>query len=293
MRSALFYGSGVALVTPFSEGRVDLRSFEKLIDWQIDSMTDAIIVLGTTGEPSTISPSERAEMIECAASAVAGRVPLIVGAGSNSTATAILYAEQAQALGADGLLVVTPYYNKASRRGLIEHFHAIADQVEIPIVVYNVPSRTGVNLEPPVAAELLKHPMLRGVKEASGDIRQMTELCATCPGAALYSGNDDQVYALMALGARGVISVAANILPGPMHEMAASYLRGDIEMSRDLQFQTLEIIRALFSEVSPIPVKTALWMMGKIQNEFRLPLAPLDEARTERLRAAMERWNLQ
>jgi len=292
MRSALFYGSGVALVTPFSEGRVDLRSFEKLIDWQIDSMTDAIIVLGTTGEPSTISPSERAEMIECAASAVAGRVPLIVGAGSNSTATAILYAEQAQALGADGLLVVTPYYNKASRRGLIEHFHAIADQVEIPIVVYNVPSRTGVNLEPPVAAELLKHPMLRGVKEASGDIRQMTELCATCPGAALYSGNDDQVYALMALGARGVISVAANILPGPMHEMAASYLRGDIEMSRDLQFQTLEIIRALFSEVSPIPVKTALWMMGKIQNEFRLPLAPLDEARTERLRAAMERWNL-
>ncbi|NLD59589.1 MAG: 4-hydroxy-tetrahydrodipicolinate synthase [Clostridiales bacterium] len=292
MRSALFYGSGVALVTPFSEGRVDLRSFETLIDWQIDSMTDAIIVLGTTGEPSTISPTERAEMIECAASTVAGRVPLIVGAGSNSTATAILYAQQGQSLGADGLLIVTPYYNKASRRGLIEHFYAIADQVEIPIIVYNVPSRTGVNLEPQVAAELLKHPMLRGVKEASGDIKQMTELCALCSGAALYSGNDDQTYALMTLGARGVISVAANILPGTMHDMAASYLRGDIEMSRELQFATLEIIRALFSEVSPIPVKAALWMMGKIRNEFRLPLSPLDEAKAAKLRAAMEKWNL-
>ena len=224
--------------------------------------------------------------------AVAGRVPLIVGAGANDTRTAAAYAEEAQALGADGLLVVTPYYNKASRTGLIEHYHAIADRVDIPIIAYNVPSRTGLDLPPEVAAELLKHPMIRGVKEASGDIRQMQRLAALCPGAALYAGNDDQAYAMMALGARGVISVVANVLPTAVHEMIASYLRGDVDLSRETQFALLDIAGALFAEVSPIPVKTALAMMGRIEEELRLPLTPLEDKKRAVLRKALAAWDL-
>ena len=292
MRNALFYGSGVALVTPFSGGRIDLGALEALIHWQIDMLTDAIIVLGTTGEPCTIAPMERAALIERAVSCVAGRVPLIVGAGANDTHTAIACAEQAQALGADGLLVVTPYYNKASREGLLAHYWAIADSVDIPIIAYNVPSRTGMNMPPEVVAELLKHPMIRGVKEASGDIRQMQRLAALCPGAAIYAGNDDQAYAMMALGARGVISVAANVLPTAMHEMAASYLRGDVELSREMQFALLDIADALFCEVSPIPVKAALAMMGRIEEELRLPLTPLEGEKRAALRKALAAWEL-
>ena len=292
MRNALFYGSGVALVTPFSGGKLDLRALERLIEWQIEMLTDAIIVLGTTGEPCTVSQSERAALIECAVSTVAGRVPLLVGAGSNDTHAAMRHAEQAQALGADGLLVVTPYYNKTSNEGLVSHFRAIADSVDIPIIAYNVPSRTGMELAPQTAAELLKHPMLRGVKEASGDIRRMTQLAALCPGAALYAGNDDQAYAMMALGARGVISVVANVLPAQVHDMAASYLRGDIELSREMQFSMLEIADALFCEVNPIPVKAALAMMGYIREELRAPLVALDAHRRARLRAALRAWDI-
>ena len=292
MRNALFYGSGVALVTPFSGGKIDLRAFEALIHWQIDMLTDAIIVLGTTGEPCTITAPERAALIECAVSTVAGRVPLIVGAGANDTRTAVAYAEEAQALGADGLLVVTPYYNKASRTGLIEHYHSVADRVDIPIIAYNVPSRTGLNLPAEVVAELLKHPMIRGVKEASGDIRQMNRLAALCPGAALYAGNDDQAYTMMALGARGVISVVANVLPTAVHEMAASYLRSDVDLSREMQFALLDIADALFAEVSPIPVKAALAMMGRIEEELRLPLTPLEGEKRAALRKALAAWDL-
>ena len=292
MRNALFYGSGVALVTPFSGGKIDLGALEALIHWQIDMLTDAIIVLGTTGEPCTIAPMERAALIERAVSCVAGRVPLIVGAGANDTHTAIACAEQAQALGADGLLVVTPYYNKASREGLLAHYWAIADSVDIPIIAYNVPSRTGMNMPPEVVAELLKHPMIRGVKEASGDIKQMQRLAALCPGAAIYAGNDDQAYAMMALGARGVISVVANVLPTAMHEMAASYLRGDVELSREMQFALMDVADALFCEVSPIPVKAALSMMGRIEEELRLPLTPLEGEKRAALRKALAAWKL-
>ena len=292
MRNALFYGSGVALVTPFSGGKVDLRAFEALIHWQIDMLTDAIIILGTTGEPCTISPMERAALIECAVSCVAGRVPLIVGAGANDTRTAVAYATQAQALGADGLLVVTPYYNKASRTGLLAHYNTVADSVDIPIIAYNVPSRTGLNMPPEVVAELLKHPMVRGIKEASGDIRQMQRLAALCPGAALYAGNDDQAYAMMALGGRGVISVVANVLPTAVHEMAASYLRGDVELGREMQFALLDIADALFCEVSPIPVKAALSMMGKVEEELRLPLTPLEGKKRIALHKALAAWEL-
>ena len=251
-------------------------------------MTDAIILLGTTGGPCCVTQEERSEMIECAVSTVAGRVPLLVGAGANDTRVAVRNAVQAQALGADGLLVVTPYYNKTSSEGLIGYFHAVADSVEIPVIAYNVPSRTGMNLPPETVAELLKHPMLRGVKEACADLRQMTRLAALCPGAALYAGNDDQAYAMMSLGARGVISVVANVLPGMVREMIANYLRGDVELSREMQFALLDITDALFCEVSPIPVKAALAMMGRINEELRPPLAPLQGQKRERLRAALE-----
>lgn len=289
MQNALFYGSCVALVTPFSDGKVDFEAFEKLIDWQIDSDTDAILALGTTGEPATIRRCERAELIERAVSRVAGRVPVWVGTGTNDTSRAVQLSREAQALGADALLVVTPYYNRASRQGLIEHYFTIADQVEIPIIVYNVPSRTGVNLTPDTFAELLKHPMICGIKEASGDIRQMTELARVCRGGvAMYAGNDDQAYTMLALGARGVVSVAANVIPTAMHDLVMAYLRCDTELSLEMQFAAMDLISALFSEVSPIPVKAALARMGRIRNELRLPLSPLGEAETDRLFTTMD-----
>ena len=279
MQGKLFYGSGVALVTPFRDQAVDYERLEKLIDWQIEAGTDALIVLGTTGEPSTIAPAERSAIIECAVERCAGRVPVYVGTGANCTRTAIAQSIEAQRLGADGLLVVTPYYNKASQRGLIEHYTAIADSVEVPIIVYNVPGRTGLNLPPEVMLELAKHPLLCGFKEAATNPAQLMRLFELLgDGIAIYSGNDDLVLPMMALGARGVISVAANVAPAQVHAMAMGWLRGEIDASRRLQFDLLPLIRALFSEVSPIPVKAALAMMGRIADELRLPLVPLDDA---------------
>ena len=293
MQGNLFYGSGTALVTPFRAQRVDYDCLEALIDWQIDSGTDALIVLGTTGEPSTITPSERSAIIECAVARCAGRVPLYVGTGCNSTRTAIAQSIEAQRLGADGLLVVTPYYNKASHRGLIEHYIAIADSVQVPIIVYNVPGRTGLNLPPEVMLELAKHPLLCGFKEAATNPAQLMRLFELLgDGIAIYSGNDDLVLPMMALGARGVISVAANVAPAQVHAMAMGWLRGEIDASRRLQFDLLPLIRALFSEVSPIPVKAALAMMGRIADELRLPLVPLDDARRDALRRELQQLGL-
>lgn len=293
MQNNLFYGSGVALVTPFHENRVDFDSLEKLIDWQIDSNTDALIVLGTTGEPCTISDEERNDIIECAQSRCAGRIPLIIGVGSNNTSKAIRYAAEAQQLGADALLAVTPYYNRASRQGLIEHYTSIANSVEIPVIMYNVPSRTGVNLEPEVVAELAKHPMLCAVKDANSNPSHMMELARLCgDGIAIYSGNDDNVLQSMALGAHGVISVAANIIPNQMHAMVMSWIHGDAKACRDQQLEWLPLIRQLFTEVSPIPVKAALSMMGKLEDSLRLPLVPLASNHREELRREMLRQNL-
>lgn len=293
MHNTLFYGCGTALVTPFRGNRVDFDAMENLIDWQIDSDIDALIVLGTTGEPATISPSERTALIECAVARCARRVPLIIGTGCNNTRTAIQQSVEAQMLGADALLVVTPYYNRTSRAGIIEHFTAIADKVEIPIIMYNVPSRTGMNLEPETVAELAKHPMLCAVKEATTSLRQLMDLCAACDdGIAIYSGNDDQVLAAMALGARGAISVAGNIIPNQMHEMTMSWIRGDYKHCRDIQMRYLPLIRRLFDEVSPIPVKAALAFMNKIENTLRLPLIPLDENKLELLRRELKRFEL-
>lgn len=293
MQGKLFYGSGVALVTPFRDQSVDYERLEKLIDWQIEAGTDALIVLGTTGEPSTIAPAERSAIIECAVERCAGRVPVYVGTGSNCTRTAIAQSIEAQRLGADGLLVVTPYYNKASQRGLIEHYTAIADSVEVPIIVYNVPGRTGLNLPPEVMLELAKHPLLCGFKEAATNPAQLMRLFELLgDGIAIYSGNDDLVLPMMALGARGVISVAANVAPAQVHAMAMGWLRGETDASRRLQFDLLPLIRALFSEVSPIPVKAALAMMGRIADELRLPLVPLDDARRDALRREMQKLGL-
>ena len=289
MQGNLFYGSGTALITPFRGNRVDYEALEQLIDWQIDSETDALIILGTTGEAPTITPPERSAIIECAVARCAGRVPLYVGSGSNCTKTAVSQSVEATRLGADGLLVVTPYYNKTSCSGLIEHYTAIADNVNVPIIVYNVPSRTGLSMPPEIMLELAKHPLLCGFKEASGDISYASRLFELLgEGIAIYSGNDDLVLPLMALGARGVISVAANIVPEEMHAMVLHYLRGEINACRKLQTALMPLIRALFSDVNPIPVKAALSMMNRIEDTLRLPLVPLGKNKREQLKKQLQ-----
>ena len=274
--NGLFYGSGTALVTPFRDGKVDFAALGALIDWQMISGTDALVVLGTTGEPSTLSDVEREQIIAFAVEHAAGRVPVIAGTGSNDTAKAIALAHGAEAEGADALLVVTPYYNKAGDDGLIRHFSEIANCVRIPIIVYNVPSRTGVNLKPEIVVELAKHPRIRGIKEASGNMRQIAELCRLAgDGLYLYAGDDADAFGVLALGGQGVISVAANVVPTAMHELAARFRAGEIAESRAMQLSLLPLIRALFCEVNPIPVKAALAEMGRIGEEMRLPLTPL------------------
>ena len=293
MLGNLFYGSGTALVTPFRGQRVDYDSLERLIDSQIEAETDAIIILGTTGEPSTITPPERSAIIECAVSRCAGRLPLYVGTGSSSTKTAVEQSVEAMRLGADGLLVVTPYYSKANKSGIVEHYLSIADSVDIPIIVYNVPSRTGMNLPPEVMLELARHPLLCGFKQASSDFSQAMRLFELVgDGVAIYSGNDDLTLPMMSLGARGVISVAANIVPAQMHAMTLGYLRGELAAARALQFSLLPLIRSLFSEVSPVPVKAALAMLGKIENTLRPPLLPLDDNNAAELRRQLKRLRL-
>ena len=293
MQGNLFYGCGTALVTPFRGNRIDFDALENLIDGQIDADIDALVVLGTTGEPESISEAERSAIIECALARCARRVPMIVGTGANDTRTAIRRAVEAQMLGADALLVVTPYYNRASNQGLIEHYTAIADRVEIPIIMYNVPSRTGVNLEPRVVPELAKHPMLCALKDACTDAAHMTDMARLCgDGIAIYSGSDECVLQALALGAHGLISVAANVIPSEMHALTMSWIRGDTKACRNLAFHWMPLINCLSSEVNPIPVKAALDMMGKLEETLRLPLAPLDAARREALRRELKRQSL-
>ena len=288
MSAKLFYGCGTALVTPFRGDRVDYDALEGLIDWQIESGVDALVVLGTTGEPPTLTSNERTEIIECAVARCAGRVPLVVGTGSNDTRRAVAQSVEARRLGADALLVVTPYYNRASRQGLIEHFRAVADAADLPIILYNVPGRTGVNLDAALVAELAKHPNLCAVKEASGSVRQLTDLARLCgEGVAVYCGNDNMIVPARALGARGAISVAANVAPAQMRALTADWLRGEAKRCLDAQVALLPLIDALFSEVNPIPVKAALAMMGRIENALRLPLCPLGAEKQARLREVM------
>lgn len=284
MNDAVFRGSGTALVTPFQDDRVDFDALGQLIDRQIAGGADALIISGTTGEPPTLTEAEKAALLGYALERADGRLPVIAGTGSNSTKAAVQQSVRAQRLGADALLVVTPYYNRATQQGLADHFTAIADAVEIPVILYNVPARTGVNLLPETAALLSGHENICGVKEASGSVSQMAELARlTGDTLALYAGNDDQVLPMLALGGQGVISVAANIVPGRMHALTESWFRGDVGQCRSIQLELLPLMRALFCEVNPIPVKAALQMMGLCSDEMRLPLTALQAEKRAQL----------
>lgn len=293
MAKPMFCGVGCALVTPFRNGKIDTDAFEKLIDYQMEHETDALIVCGTTGEASTLTDGEMCDLIACAASRAAGRVPVIAGCGSNSTQTALRRAKRACEAGADALLAVTPYYNKCSRAGLMEHFTSIADQSPVPVILYNVPSRTGVNLSPEAALTLFRHPMIQGMKEASQDMTQVISLLRDAgDGAYIYAGNDGMFLPMLALGARGAISVCANIAPALTRRIAVSAFRGDYEDAREAHNRLLPLIDALFASVNPIPVKAALSLMGVIQNELRLPLTPLPKEEMKALETLLIRMQL-
>ena len=291
---AIFTGCGVAIATPFNEdGTVDYESYRDLINWQIDEGIDAIIACGTSGEASTLDDEEHIETIRFCVDAAAGRVPVIGGAGSNDTRHGINLAKRIEATGVDGLLLVTPYYNKCSQQGLIEHYTATADAVSIPCILYSVKGRTGVNIAPETVVELAKHPNIVAIKEASGDIAQVAEICRLVPDDfAVYSGNDDMVVPLLALGGVGYISVIANIMPKESVEMSRSFMEGNIERARELQLSMKPIIDAMFADVNPIPVKVALAKMNKIKPYFRLPLCLPTAEVDQRIEAEMKKMNL-
>ena len=290
MESAMFCGVGCALVTPFCDGRVDFPAFEALLERQLAAGTEALIVCGTTGEPSTLTDGEALELVRFAVERTAGRAKVIAGAGANCTRAAARRASLLSGTGVDALLCVTPYYNRANQEGLIRHFQTVADASRVPLILYNVPSRTAVNLLPETVTELLRHPLIRGVKEASTDIRQMAELLrAAGDGCYVYGGNDDMALPALALGASGMISVTANVVPRLYGRMVRAAMNGALAEARE-HFRTLApLTRALFADVSPIPVKAALAEMGLIRNELRLPLTPLDQAATESLRELLAR----
>ena len=293
MRSPLFTGSGVAIVTPFTTDTVDLTVLGRLLDFQLANGTDAIIVCGTTGEAATMSYRERMRAIEFCVEHVDGRVPVIAGSGSNATETALALSRDAERAGADGLLVVTPYYNKASQTGLIRHFSAVADGVGVPVILYNVPSRTGVNIAPETYAQLAKHPNINGVKEASGNLGAIQRTVNLCPeDFFIWSGNDDETAPICLLGGKGVISVVANILPGEMHRLTELCLAGDFAAAGKLQLRLKDLCDAMFCEVNPIPVKTALNLMGYDAGPLRLPLCEPSEENLQRIRRTLAQYGL-
>lgn len=292
---ALFKGAGVAIVTPFNERfEVDYEKLGELIEFQIANKTDSIIICGTTGEASTLTHEEHLECIKYTVKKVNKRVPVIAGTGSNCTDTAIFLSKEAEQHGADGLLVVTPYYNKATQKGLIGHYTAIAKSVSLPIIMYNVPGRTGCNMVPQTVATLVKNvDNIVGIKEASSNIAQVAEIMSLTQGNIdLYSGCDEMIVPVMSLGGVGVISVLSNIAPKETHDMVAKYLEGDVNTSRDLQLKYLPLINALFCEVNPIPVKAALNLMGFNVGSLRMPLTEMEPANVERLRIELNRCNI-
>jgi 4-hydroxy-tetrahydrodipicolinate synthase len=292
---SIFKGSGVAIVTPMHDnGEVNYEQFAKLLEFQIANGTDAIIVCGTTGESSTLSHEEHLEVIRYCIKTVAGRIPVIAGTGSNCTETAVYLSKEAEAAGADGLLLVSPYYNKATQNGLYAHFKAVADSVKLPVLLYNVPSRTGCNILPETIVRLCSDvENIVGVKEASGNISQIAHLAAISVGKVdIYSGNDDQIVPLMALGGIGVISVLANVAPRQTHEMCRKFLDGDWAGSRKMQLEAMELCNALFCEVNPIPVKKALEMMGMIDGGLRMPLTRMEPANAQQLEKAMKSYGI-
>ncbi|MBP5324069.1 MAG: 4-hydroxy-tetrahydrodipicolinate synthase [Pseudobutyrivibrio sp.] len=276
----LFKGAGVALITPFNEDEtVNYDMLGTLIDRQIEGHTDAIIVCGTTGEPATMSEEEKLSVIDFTVKRVNHRIPVIAGSGGNSTRLVIDFSKKIQALGVDGLLIVTPFYNKATQQGLYEHYTKVAHEIDLPIIMYNVPSRTGCNILPETAMRLgLENPNIVGIKEASGNISQITKLASLCRGCLdIYSGNDDQIIPILALGGIGVISVLSNVAPRGTHDMVMEYLNGHEERARKLQLDYLELVDALFCEVNPIPVKSTMNMLGFNVGSLRLPLTEMED----------------
>ena len=290
-KKTLFFGSATALVTPFKDGEIDYSAFEGLIEFQLSQETDAIVILGTTGEAPTIYEDERNQLVAFAKEKINGRVPLIVGTGSNATSVAVRYTKTAQELGADGCLVVTPYYNKATTNGLIEHFKAIAESVSIPIIMYNVPSRTGVSLPIDVYGALSDVHNIVGVKEASGNLGYLTELIQKHGNAFdIYTGCDELILPALALGGKGVVSVVSNLTPQLVHKLCEEFSQGNVRRAREIQLYLNPLIKELFYEVNPIPVKNALCQMGLCQNEYRLPLCP--SSREEKITDILKKYSL-
>ena len=292
---AIFKGAGVAIVTPFHEdGSINYEAFARLVEEQIAGGTDAIIVCGTTGEASTLTHEEHLDMIKFCVETVAGRVPVVAGTGSNCTKTAVYLSREAEKYGADGLLVVTPYYNKATQKGLFEHFKTVADSVKLPIILYNVPGRTGCNIQPQTAVKLCTEVSnIVGIKEASGNISQVAKLMSLANGKIdLYSGNDDQIVPILSLGGKGVISVLSNVAPAQTHAICQKFFDGDVEGSMKEQLRAIDLCDALFCEVNPIPVKTALNLMGKNVGPLHMPLCGMEPQNVEKLRTAMQEYGI-
>lgn len=287
-KKTLFTGAGTALITPFTEDGVNFDALGKIIDFQIDEGIDALIICGTTGEAATMPDREHLSVIEYSVKRANGRVPVIAGTGSNDTAHCVELSTESEKLGADGLLIATPYYNKCTQKGLMMHFDKVLEKVSLPIILYNIPGRTGMQFSIDTIKELAKDDRIIGVKEASGSIEYLTNLVHACPDLDIYSGNDDMVVPLLSLGGKGVISVLSNIAPKQTHDLCQKYFDGDVKGSLKLQMEYLELIHALFCEVNPIPVKTAMNLMGFDAGKLRLPLCEMDEANLARLKSAMK-----
>ena len=293
MKKIIFKGCGTAISTPFTESGVNFDEFGRLIEDQIQNKVDSIIVCGTTGEASTMTLEERKETIKYAIEKVNGRIPVIAGTGSNCTAQAIEMTKYVESIGADAALVVTPYYNKTTQDGLVAHYKKIAECTTLPIILYSVPSRTGVNILPETCKKLSEIDNIVAIKEASGNISQIAEIAKLCgENLNIYSGNDDQIVPILSLGGIGVISVLSNIMPEYTHDMTEKFFEGNIKEACKMQLESFDLIKALFSEVNPIPVKKALNFMGYNYGEPRLPLIPMSEGKAEKLKAEMSRFNL-
>ncbi|MCR5689288.1 MAG: 4-hydroxy-tetrahydrodipicolinate synthase [Clostridiales bacterium] len=295
MKTPIFTGSCIAIITPFKDGgrKIDYDKFEKIINYQIEHKTDAICVCGTTGEAPTLTDPEHISAVRFCCEIVGGRIPVIAGTGSNDTAHAVMLSNEVEKCGADALLLVTPYYNKTSQEGLIKHYYHIADNVNLPMVLYNVPSRTGVNIKPETYLELSKHPRINACKEANGDISSVAKTRALCGDELnMYSGNDDQIFPITAYGGKGVISVLSHVAPEVAHDIAALAVAGEYEKSRAMQLEWLDLCNALFCDVNPIPVKAAMNLMGWDVGDCRLPLPRLSDDKTEFLASVMRKHGL-
>lgn len=289
----MFRGSGVAVITPFNNKGVDFEKLGELLDWQVENGTDAIIICGTTGEAPTMTDDEKKAAYKYTVERISGRIPVIAGTGSNDTHHSVELSKYAEAVGCDGVLCVTPYYNKTTQKGLIAHYTAIADSISIPVIIYNVPGRTGLNVNPDTLRTLSKHKNIAGVKEASGNISQVVEIGTFCDeNFCMYSGNDDQVVPLLSVGGIGVISVVANVAPKVMHDMVESFLQGNIKRAMELQLSIKSLNDALFCEVNPIPVKTAMNLLGYSVGNLRLPLVDMADNNLERLKKELTNFGL-